>query len=148
MAERGILPKKIIDCQTPFSQECSYGKMTRRPWQSKPSQNKSVPTPVDKPWMVVSVDQLESPVPGFIAQMKGKLTRQRYRAATIFVDHFSSLSYVHLQQSTSAREILQAKIAFEAYAASCGVKIDKYHADNGRFADDVTTRCNRYHSLG
>jgi hypothetical protein len=100
---------------------------------------------IDKPGMNVSVDQLESPVSGFIAEMNGRLTRQRYKAATIFVDHFSSLSYVHLQQSTLALETLQAKMAFETYAASCGVLIHKYHADNGRFAetawrDDITSK--------
>ena len=51
------------------------------------------------PGDVISVDQLVSSVPpGFIAQEKTnvpyKLTRQRFKAATIFVDHFSCLSYV------------------------------------------------------
>ena len=32
-------------------------------------------------------------------------------------------------------ETLQAKLAFEAYAKSHGVKVLQYHADNGRFAD-------------
>jgi GAG-pre-integrase domain len=150
MAERGILPKKLLQCQTPLCQACIYGKMTRRPWRMKPSLHKTKPVQVTKPGVVVSVDQLESPVPGFVAQMKGKLTRQRYRAATIFVDHFSSLSYVHLQQSTSAKETLTAKIAFENYAESFGIKIMKYHADNGRFAEnawrnDVAKKPNRCH---
>jgi hypothetical protein len=70
--------------------------------------------------------------------MKEKLyQRQRYRCATVFVDHFSGLSFVFLQQSTSAVETLQAKAAFEHYADTFGVKITHYHADNSRFAERV-----------
>ena len=43
---------------------------------------------------IVSVDQLESPMPAFTAQLKGNLTKQRYRYAAIFVDQYSCLSYV------------------------------------------------------
>ncbi|GAX15565.1 hypothetical protein FisN_3Hu032 [Fistulifera solaris] len=79
-------------------------------------------------------DQLISRTPGLIAQMAGFLTRERYTAATVFVDQYSSLSYVHLQKSTSAYETLQAKEAFERYAKQRGVTIKHYHADNGTFA--------------
>jgi hypothetical protein len=81
------------------------------------------------------VDQLESTTPGLIAQVKGWITTKRYRAATIFVDHHSALSYVHLQKSTNAEETLEAKVAFERYAAKSGVTVKHYHADNGRFGE-------------
>ena len=74
---------------------------------------------------------------GFIAQLKGKLTKQRYKYATVFVDQFSGLSYAHLQRSITSSETVEGKLAFEAYARSMGVKIDAYHADNGRFADNI-----------
>jgi hypothetical protein len=84
------------------------------------------------------VDQLESTFGGFIAQMKGKLyQRQRYNCATVFVDHFSGMSFVFLQQSTSAQETVQAKASFEHHADTFGVQISHYHADNGRFAEKV-----------
>ena len=35
---------------------------------------------------------------GFFAQLKGKLTVQRYHGATIFVDHYSRLRFVHLMR--------------------------------------------------
>jgi hypothetical protein len=81
------------------------------------------------------VDQLEPRTPGLIAQVKGWLTKKRYQAATIFVDHFSSLSYIFLQKSTNAEETLAAKISFERYAERHGVKVQAYQADNGRFAE-------------
>ncbi len=54
--------------------------------------------------------------------------------ATVFVDHFSGLSYVHLQKSTNAIETVEAKIAFEHYASKVNVTIKSHQADNGRFA--------------
>ena len=78
---------------------------------------------------------MESPTPGLIAQMKGFLTKQRYRAATVFVDNYSGLTYIHLQQGTGMQETLSAKVAFEKYAKNHGIKVRHYHADNGRFEE-------------
>jgi len=74
---------------------------------------------------------------GFFAQMKGKLTKRRYRCATIFVDHFSRLRFIHLQTNDSSEETLAAKRAFETFADEHGVKILHYHCDNGRFQDNA-----------
>jgi len=60
--------------------------------------------------------------------------------ATVFVDHGNRLSYVHLQKSTSSEDTVEAKISFKAYAKQYGVSIFHYHADNGRFADDLFMR--------
>jgi hypothetical protein len=70
-------------------------------------------------------------------QNKGWFFRKRYKVATIFVDHFSRLSYVYLQESTKGVQTLAAKRSFEVYAASHGVKIRQYHANNGRFAEHL-----------
>jgi hypothetical protein len=45
--------------------------------------------------------------------MRGIPMKQRYRAATVFVDQFSGLSYVHLQKTLSGNETVSAKEAFE-----------------------------------
>jgi hypothetical protein len=68
--------------------------------------------------------------------MKGWLTKMRYRVSTIFVDHFSGLSYIHLQKSTNAEETVEAKIAFERFASKVNVTIKSYQADNGQFAEN------------
>jgi hypothetical protein len=133
MAAKGEIPKRLASCKIPNCQSCLYGKATKRPWRSK-GQTKKVRT-VTKPGGCVSVDQLELPVPGFVGQNKGYFFKKRYKVATIFVDHFSCLSFVYyLQESTKGDKMLLAKRAFEAYAASFGVVIQNYHADNGRFA--------------
>jgi hypothetical protein len=83
------------------------------------------------------VDQLESTTPGLIAQLKGIPTTKRYKVATVFVDHYSRLSYVHLQKMTSASETIEAKDSFKHFARAHGITVLHYHADNGRFADNM-----------
>jgi Reverse transcriptase (RNA-dependent DNA polymerase)/GAG-pre-integrase domain len=137
MARNGYLPSNISNCKMPLCQSCLYGKQTRKPWRSKPSKNQ-VPTNIaTRPGECVSVDQLESSTLGLIGQMKGKLTKSRYRVATVFVDHYSNLGYVYLQTTTNAAETLQAKMEFEKYTRSYGVVIEHYRADNGRFSDNL-----------
>jgi hypothetical protein len=131
------IPRQLIHVKSPKCAGCLYGAMTKRPWRTKSQQNKSKIRTVTRPGDCVSVDQLESTTPGFFAQLKGALTKKRYRAATVFVDHASRLSYVHLQQGLTSNETVEAKRAFEAYARSNGVTIKHYHADNGRFADNA-----------
>ena len=80
---------------------------------------------------------MESSTPGFIDQLKVKTTKQRYHAEKIFLDHYSDLTYVHLQQELSSEETIKAKKAFEAYARLYRVKVKHYHAENGRFEDNA-----------
>eukprot|EP00978_Attheya_sp_CCMP212_P037948 scaffold183254_cov63-Attheya_sp.AAC.2 len=139
LALLGILPKKILSSRAPKCASCIFAAQVKRPWRTRVPAN-SIPTKIYKatrPGQVVSVDQLESPTPGFIAQLKGRLTRDRYRYATIFVDHYSRLSYIHLQRTITSKDTLEAKLAFEAFSMKNGVKIQHYHADNGRFADNA-----------
>ena len=136
MARAGLIPKQYANVKPPMCACCQFGKATKRPWRNKGSHGQAAKlVPITRPGDCVSVDQLESPTPGFIGQIKGKLTTQRYRAATVFVDHYSRLSFVFLQNSTGADETVRAKQAFEAYAKANGVQVRHYHADNGRFAE-------------
>ena len=136
LADKGQLPKRLLTCHTPFCAACQYGKMTKRPWRIK-GDDKGTAKTATYPGQVVSVDQLESTSPGFIAQLKGALTQQRYRYATVFVDQFSRYTYVYLQKHITSQETVMAKHAFERAAAQRGVTIKHYHADNGRFADNA-----------
>jgi hypothetical protein len=74
---------------------------------------------------------------GFFAQLKGGLTKKRYKAASIFVDHFSCLCFVHLMQDLSSEESVKAKRAFEQFAAEHGITIRHYHCNNDRFANNA-----------
>ena len=134
MARQGALPRRLGSCAVPACTACLYGKATKKPWRVKGSQG-TLDT-MTRPGQCVSVDQLISNTPGYIAHMRGTPTRERYRVATVFVDHFSGIGYVHLQRSTSATDTIEAKERFESWAETHGVAIQHYHADNGIFADN------------
>ena len=65
--------------------------------------------PATRPGQYVSVDQMECSTPGFIAQLKGRLTRKRYRVTTVYVDHMSDLTFTFNQESTASAETLASK---------------------------------------
>jgi hypothetical protein len=138
LAESGDIPYRLRKARPFRCSACMYAKATKRPWRTKaPTNERSVP-PVMRAGDCVSVDQLESKTPGFVGQLKAPtLTKTRYQVATVFVDQFSRLSFVYLQYSTSAAETVKAKDAFEEFAESHGVRVKHYHADNGRFAENL-----------
>jgi hypothetical protein len=140
LAERGDLPGHLKKAKQPKCAACMYGKAHRRQWRTKAPLNQSRIPPVKRPGDVVGIDQLISPTPGFVAQMRGILTSKRYTATTVFVDHHSGLSFVHCQLSTSAVHTIEAKRAFERYAKTYDVKIKHYHADNGIFDSKAFVR--------
>jgi GAG-pre-integrase domain len=139
LAAEGVMPSRLAKCKIPICAGCMYGKMARKPWKTKNSNPVITDDSNLRPGDCVSVDQLVSSVPGFIAQLKGIPTRNRYKVATVFVDHASDYTYVHLQVDTSSVQTLLAKTEFERYAKSVGVTIHRYHADNGRFVDHAWT---------
>jgi len=133
LSEQGILPRKLSKVQSPKCPGCIYGKAHRKPWRTKtqPKQIRKATNPGD----VVSVDQLQSPIPGFVPIAIGSPTLSRYVGATVFADHASGLTYVHLQTALTTDQTIEAKHAYERFSARHGVTIKHYHCDNGRFAD-------------
>lgn len=84
--------------------------MTRRAKRTKGKRNKnSTLRVVTTPGQRVSVDQLESSTLGLIVQLKGTPTLERYRVATIYVDHFSRLSFVYLHRRITSEETVKGK---------------------------------------
>ena len=134
MAQQGILPKYLASCPTPACIACMYGRATKRPWRNKSPKNANVTRDLPTgPGECISVDVLTSPAPGFVAQMTGNLTTARYLYATVYVDSYSSMGYLYFQKNSTAEETLKGKRSFEMFANQCGVKILRYHADNGIF---------------
>jgi hypothetical protein len=116
---------------------CIFGAMTKKPWRTKAEPIKVNTVVVTGPGDCVSVDQLESSTPGFVVQLKGILAKIRFPCATVIVDHFSRLGYVHMQQQLTSDETVEAKHVFEAFTRSQDVTIKHCHADNGRFYDNA-----------
>jgi hypothetical protein len=97
--------------------------MMKKPWRTKYDPSKVNTIVVTGPSDFVSVDQLESSTLGFVAQLKGILTKKRYTCATVCLDHFSRLGYMYIQQQLTSDDTAEAKRAFEAFTRSHGVKI-------------------------
>lgn len=132
-AERGDLPRSFLKCRVPVCVSCACGRQTRTPWRTKaPVNDKKTPAPT-VPGAVVGMDQLASPTPGFIGQMRGTLTRKRHTVSTAFVDHCTNLLFVHCQLNSSAEQTILAKRAFERFAQRHGVIVKHCHADNAIF---------------
>ena len=131
MVKMNLILSRFATCPIPICASCLYGAQTKRPWRT------NVPTtPSAKPTLPgeqISVDQLVSPTPGLVAQISGKLTKQRYQYDTVFVDNFSRFTYVHMQKTLLAKETIKGKDMFERIALEHGVKVQAYHADNGVF---------------
>jgi hypothetical protein len=109
--------------------------MTKVPWRRRETSSKVFVA--TKAGQCVSVDQMILTQVGFIAQLKGTLTKKRYTVATIFVDHYSRLKYIHLMTKLTSDETMDAKRAFEHFDKQHGVRILHYHCDNGQFADNA-----------
>ena len=69
--------------------------------------------------------------------MSGFLTNQRLWGVTTFVDHVSDFVYVHLMRDLSLPETLLAKAAMEKTMAQAGRTVKHYHANNGRFSENL-----------
>ena len=132
-----VIPKKQAIDLPPQCATCLFVSMTKRPWHTKATSNRVKARRVTQPGDCVSVDQLQSTLPGFMGKLRVRLTQKRYTCATIFVDHHSRLTYVHLQESLSSAETLQAKQAFETCCPMHNVTVSHYHTDNERFADSM-----------
>jgi hypothetical protein len=78
--------------------------MTKVPWKGRETSSKVFV--VMKAEQCVSVNQMILMQVGFIAQLKGTLTKRHYTVATIFIDHYSRLKYVHLMMTKYARRYL------------------------------------------
>ena len=120
----GVLPRKTPKVNSPNCAGCFYCAVTKRPWHTKSANNRGSIWEASAPGYCVLLDQMESSTPRFIAQLKGKLTKQSYRAATIFLDHHSDLTYVHMQQVFSSKDTVEAKKVFEDYSQTNRVRIN------------------------
>ena len=134
MAEVGLLPKNLAKAPTPKCTGCMFAATTKKPWRSKGKNTSGQVgkiTNITRPGQCISVDMLESPKVGFIAHTKGRLTKKRYRYATIFVDHFSDLKYAHCMSEITSEETTYYKIVFDRHAAGFNVRVEHYHCNYG-----------------
>eukprot|EP00957_Ditylum_brightwellii_P187210 14257883-Ditylum_brightwellii.AAC.1 len=115
-----FIPKRLAKVHNPKCARCKYGAMTKQLWRTKSKLNKGHLQAAKALGDCISVDQLQLSIPGFVTQLKGRLTRERCIAAAMCVDHYSDLCYVYLMKHMTLEETALAKKAFEAYAMQRG----------------------------
>jgi hypothetical protein len=109
-----MILQRLAKVKPPACVGCLFGAMTKVPWKGQE-------TPFEvfvatRTGQCVSVNQMISMQVGFIAQLKGTLTKKRYTSATVIVDHYSRLKYVHLMTKLTSKETMEAKQAFKHFA--------------------------------
>ena len=92
LAVLGILPRKLLKVKPPKCSGGLYGAMTNHPWRTKSASKRFSIQKASAPVEFISVYQIEYSTPGFIVQLKGKPTKHRYCAATIFLDNYSNFT--------------------------------------------------------
>jgi hypothetical protein len=105
--------------------------MTKIPWRGKETKASHKVFIMTKLGECVSINQMTSTEVNFYVQMKGKLTKKCYRYATVFLNHYSRLRFIHLQVNNSSVRTVTTKHSFETFATKHGIKIQHYHCDNG-----------------
>ena len=141
LAKIDILPKYFARLQKrpPPCASCLFGMAHRRPWRSKSTKDGKTSVlrspEVKQPGQCIAVDQIVSAQPGLVPQDKGQLTRSRIWGCTVFVDYAESLVSVILMRDLGTESTMAAKQEFEDKCATRGVRVQHYHADNGRFAE-------------
>jgi hypothetical protein len=83
LALNGKIPKKLAKVLPPKCAGCLFGAMTKLPWRGKETKANHEVFVATKPGECVLVDQMTSTEVGFYAQLKGKLTKKRYKCTIV-----------------------------------------------------------------
>ena len=100
MVEQGTIPRKPAKVPPPKCPTCLYAKVHRKPWRTHKIDPKIKSSTM--PRAVISIDQLESPVLGFVPIAKGQSTICKYRGVSVFMDHARD-SHMYTCTTTSQR---------------------------------------------
>jgi hypothetical protein len=137
LALNGEIPKKLAKAKPPKCAGCLFGAMTKIPWHGRETKASHKVFVATRPGQCISIDQMTSTEVRIYAKMKGKLTKKQYKCATVFIDHYSHLRFVHLQTNDSSVKTVAAKRAFKSFATKNGIKIQHYHSNSGKFSNNV-----------
>jgi hypothetical protein len=131
----GKIPQRLAKVKPPAWAGRLFGAMTKVPWKGQETSSKVFMA--TKAGQCFSVNQMILMQVGFITQVKRTLTKKRYTAATVFVNHYSRLKYILLMTKLTSKETMEAKQAFEHFAEQHIIRILHYHCGNGQFADNA-----------
>ena len=83
----------------------------------------------------ISCDHYISPIPGrAVADSGHSSTRHGFVGGTIYVDHASGYIFHRPQKTLTAADTIRGKLILEQEAADVGIRVKRYHSDNGVFS--------------
>ena len=122
LAKDGRIPKHLANCQVPKCPACLFGKITKKPWRTKGKDHRRIRKEDENtPGANTSVNQMESTM-----QSTGKLLQAKNNGTMIFIDHFSSFTYLHLMTSLSSEQTMATKATYEQIAQTYSISIHGY----------------------
>ena len=114
LATNGFLPRRLVSAREPKCAACFLRALQKRPLHSHAQVSHIWPVlSITKPAQCVLVIWRISLKQGFIALLKSCLTRDKYTVITVYVDYFSRLHFVHLQQTQMSAETLDSKNSYK-----------------------------------
>ena len=122
----GLLPKNLAKAPIPKCAVCMFAAITKKPWRSKGRNTSGQVGQIIKitsTGQCVSVNMLEYPQVGFIAPMKGRLTKKRYRYATVSEYHFLNFKYVHCMSKITSEDTIYSNKMFKKHASGFNVRV-------------------------
>ena len=132
LVNQGILLSKFaqLKADIPLCDSFIYWQTQHKYWRTRRKKAVIWQDTINAPGTGMSTVKLVSGQPGLIPQIGGHLTASRIWATNVFVDYFSDLLYVHLMQSTTQEETLNANAAYQRFFNNHGIKVCRYHANN------------------
>jgi hypothetical protein len=100
-----------------------FGTITKPPWCVKETKFSCKVFVAIKLGKCISVNKMTLTEVGFNVQLKGKLTKKRYRYAPVFVKHFSHLQFTHLHINNLSANTVTTKCTFKQYTAEHSINI-------------------------
>ena len=116
MATNGALPNRLGACPHPVYTSFLYGESTKLLRNTKTERSINSYKLVVSVVEFISLGVLVSINPFLILKMSIFITRQCYQNASLFVNHRSDFTYLHLLKSQTGDESVEVKEYFESYA--------------------------------
>jgi hypothetical protein len=107
---------------------CNFGKARHRSHNSNVGHISAMH---QKPGDGVSSDGMEASTPGCTFTTKGLPSTARFRYASFWIDHATTLVYVTFHTSKAVQELINSKNEFQSWAARYNIDIKSIRADNG-----------------
>ena len=135
LVKQGILPSKFKKLRNWkfLCTSCLFAQQPKRSWRTRAKPSKIAKSDVKEPGDMICIDHIISIQPGLMPRISGRHTSDRITAVVMFKYVIYRKTYGHLMTSCDLEQTLAAKYVFEKIAEIWGIKVKRYHSDDGYF---------------